>query len=76
MPRRLLITWHRLARCQSESLTAQKSEGLERTAKMKVAAQIRGLGRQDRALEQLVVRLSIEGGVSSISWSVTAQVFE
>ena len=50
------------------TLTALKSEDLEGTAKMKVAAQIRGLGRQDQALEQLVVRLSLEGGVSSISW--------
>jgi hypothetical protein len=43
---------------------------------MKVAAQISGFGRQDQALEQLVVRLSPEGGVSSISWSVTAQTLE
>jgi hypothetical protein len=43
---------------------------------MKVAAQISGFGRQDQALEQLVVRLSPEGGVSSISWSVTAQILE
>jgi hypothetical protein len=57
------------------TLTALKSEDLEGTA-MKVAAQIRGLGRQDQALEQLVVRLSLEGGVSPISWSVTTQVLE
>ena len=56
--------------------TALKSEDLEGTAKMKVAAQISGFGRQDQALEQLVVRLSPEGGVSSISWSVTAQILE
>jgi putative Mg2+ transporter-C (MgtC) family protein len=58
------------------TLTALKSEDLEGTATMKVAAQIRGFGRQDQALEQLVVRLSLEGGVSSISWSVTAQILE
>jgi putative Mg2+ transporter-C (MgtC) family protein len=58
------------------TLTALKSEDIEGTAKMKVLAQIRGLGRRDQALEQLVVRLSLEGGVSSISWSVTAQVLE
>jgi putative Mg2+ transporter-C (MgtC) family protein len=58
------------------TLTALKSEDLEGMAKMKVAAQIRGFGRQDQALEQLVVRLSLEGGVSSISWSVTAQILE
>jgi putative Mg2+ transporter-C (MgtC) family protein len=58
------------------TLTALQSEDLEGTAKMKVAAQIRGFGRQDQALEQLVVRLSLEGGVSSINWSVTAQILE
>lgn len=60
----------------SLTLTALKSEDIEGTAKMKVAAQIRGLGRQDQALEQLVVRLSLEAGVSSISWAVTALVLE
>ena len=58
------------------TLTALKSEDIEGTGRMKVLSQIRGLGRQDQALEQLVVRLSLEGGVSSISWSVTAQVLE
>ncbi len=58
------------------ALTALKSEDIEGTPKMKVAAQIRGLGRQDQALEQLIGRLSLEAGVTSISWSVTAQVLE
>jgi putative Mg2+ transporter-C (MgtC) family protein len=58
------------------TLTALKSEDIEGTGRMKVLAQIRGLGRRDQALEQLVVRLSLEGGVSSLSWSVTAQVME
>jgi hypothetical protein len=56
--------------------TILSGEDLEGTAKMKVAAQIKGFGRQDQALEQLVVRLSLEGGVSSISWSVTAHILE
>jgi len=58
------------------TLTALKSEDIEGTGRMKVLAQIRGLGRQDQALEQMVVRLSLEGGVTSVSWSVTAQVLE
>jgi hypothetical protein len=58
------------------TLTVLKSEDLEGTAKMKVAAQIRGFGRQDQAVEQLVVRLSLEGGVSFTSWFVTAQILE
>jgi putative Mg2+ transporter-C (MgtC) family protein len=58
------------------TLTALKSEDIEGTGRMKVLAQIRGLGRQDQALEQMVVRLSLEAGVTSVSWSVTAQVLE
>src|SRR6204780_1474118 len=58
------------------TLTALRSEDIEGTPKMKVAAQIKGLGRQDEALEQLVVRLSLEAGVSSVSWTVHQQVLE
>jgi putative Mg2+ transporter-C (MgtC) family protein len=58
------------------TLTALKSEDIEGTMRMKVGALIRGLGRQDQALERLVTRLSLEGGVSSISWTVTAQALE
>jgi hypothetical protein len=43
---------------------------------MKVTAHIRGLGRQDQSLEQLVVRLSLEAGVSSVSWAVQSEVPE
>jgi putative Mg2+ transporter-C (MgtC) family protein len=58
------------------TLTALRSEDIEGTSKMKVTAQIKGLGRQDEALEQLVVRLSLEAGVSSVSWAVHTQVLE
>lgn len=58
------------------TLTALRSEDIEGTSKMRVTAQIKGLGRQDEALEQLVVRLSLEAGVSSVSWSVHPQVLE
>lgn len=57
-------------------LTALRSEDIEGTPKMKVTAQIKSLGRQDEALEQLVVRLSLEAGVSSVSWSVQPQALE
>jgi putative Mg2+ transporter-C (MgtC) family protein len=60
----------------SLTLTALRSEDIEGTAKLKVTAQIKGLGRQDEALEQLVARLSIEPGVSSVSWGVHTQVLE
>ena len=60
----------------SLTLTALRSEDIEGTPKMKVTAQIKGLGRQDDALEQLVVRLSLEAGVSSVSWTIHPQVLE
>jgi putative Mg2+ transporter-C (MgtC) family protein len=60
----------------SLTLTALRSEDIEGTPKTKVASQIRGLGRQDAALEQLVERLSLEAGVSSVSWTVHSQVLE
>jgi putative Mg2+ transporter-C (MgtC) family protein len=60
----------------SLTLTALRSEDIEGTPKMKVTAQIKGLGRQDQALEQLVERLSLAAGVSSVSWAVHPQVLE
>jgi hypothetical protein len=39
-------------------------------------AQIPGLGLQDDALEQLVVRLSLDAGVSAGNWAVNTQILE
>lgn len=58
------------------ALASLRSEDIEGTTKMKVTARIRGLGRQDEALEQLVVRLSLEAGVSSVSWAVHSEPME
>jgi putative Mg2+ transporter-C (MgtC) family protein len=58
------------------TLNSLRSEDIEGTSKMKVTARISGMGRQDEALEQLVVRLSLEAGVSSVSWAVHAEVPE
>lgn len=60
----------------SLTLVSLRSEDIEGTNKMKVTARIRGLGRQDQSLEQLVVRLSLEAGVSSVSWALHAEVLE
>jgi putative Mg2+ transporter-C (MgtC) family protein len=57
-------------------LTALRSEDIEGTPRLKVTAQIRGVGRQEEALEQLVARLSLEPGVSSVSWVVYTQAIE
>jgi putative Mg2+ transporter-C (MgtC) family protein len=58
------------------TLTSLRSEDIEGTNKMRVTAQIRGLGRRDQSMEQLVVRLSLEAGVSSVSWAVRAEPLE
>jgi putative Mg2+ transporter-C (MgtC) family protein len=60
----------------SLTLAGLRSEDIEGTNKMRVTAQIRGLGRQDDALEQIVVRLSLEAGVSSVSWAVHGEILE
>lgn len=59
------------------ALSALKSEDVEGTQKLKVSAQIRGLGHQGHPLEQLIARLSLEAGVTAISWAaVNAQMLE
>lgn len=60
----------------SVMLTSLRSEDIEGTPRMKVTAQIRSLGRQDQVLEQLVVRLSLEAGVSAVSWMVHPAALE
>ena len=57
-------------------LTSLRSEDLEGSSKLKVSALIKGLGRQDASLEQLVARLSLEAGVTSVSWAVSTPVLE
>ena len=57
-------------------LTSLRSEDLEGTPKLKVSAVIKGLGRQDEALEQIVARLSLERGVTSVSWAVGTHTLE
>jgi putative Mg2+ transporter-C (MgtC) family protein len=51
-------------------LTSLTSEDIEGTPKLKVSALIKGLGRKDELLEELVSRLSLEAGVTSVSWAV------
>jgi putative Mg2+ transporter-C (MgtC) family protein len=57
-------------------LTSLRSEDIEGTSKLKVSALIKGLGRQDESLEQLVARLSLEAGVTLVSWAVSPQLLE
>ena len=61
---------------KSLALMSLRSEDIEGTPKMRVSALIKGLGRQDESLEQLVARLSLERGVTSVSWAVTTAIIE
>jgi putative Mg2+ transporter-C (MgtC) family protein len=58
------------------ALNSLRSEDIEGANKLKVTARITGVGRQHEALEQLVVRLSLEAGVSSVSWAVQSVALE
>src|ERR1700744_2264618 len=58
------------------TLTSLRSEDIEGTNKMKVTARVRVVGRRDQALEQLVARMSLEAGVSSVSWAVYSEALE
>jgi putative Mg2+ transporter-C (MgtC) family protein len=60
----------------SLTLTWLRSEDIEGTSRMKVTARIRGIGRQNEALEQIVARMSLEASVSSVSGAVQAEVPE
>jgi putative Mg2+ transporter-C (MgtC) family protein len=60
----------------SLTLAGLRSEDIEDANRMRVMAQINSLGRQDGALEQLVERLSLEAGVSSVSWTVRTDILE
>lgn len=57
-------------------LISLTSEDIEGTPKLKVSALIRGLGRKDQLMEDLVARLSLEAGVTSVSWAVRGAVME
>jgi putative Mg2+ transporter-C (MgtC) family protein len=58
------------------TLTGLRSEDIEGTSKMRVTAHIQGIGRQTASLEQLVARLSLEAGVSAVSWAIQGETLE
>jgi putative Mg2+ transporter-C (MgtC) family protein len=58
------------------TLVSLRSEDIEGANKMRVTASVSGLGRHDQGLERMVGRLSLEAGVSSVSWAVRAEVLE
>jgi putative Mg2+ transporter-C (MgtC) family protein len=56
------------------SLRALHSEDTEPAGKIQVRATLIGQGPQDAALERVVSRLSLEPGVTAITWEVAGQV--
>jgi putative Mg2+ transporter-C (MgtC) family protein len=54
------------------SLYALQSEDEEGTHRVKVRAHVKSMGRKDEFLEQIVTRLSLEPGVTTIRWEVVS----
>jgi putative Mg2+ transporter-C (MgtC) family protein len=54
-------------------LKSLKSEDLEHTDRVEVQAVLTSTGRQNLVLEQIVSRLSLEPGVSGVSWEILAE---
>jgi putative Mg2+ transporter-C (MgtC) family protein len=54
-------------------LKSLKSDDVELTDKVEVQATLTSTGRQNLLLEQIVSRLSLEPGVSGVSWEIVAQ---
>jgi putative Mg2+ transporter-C (MgtC) family protein len=54
-------------------LKSLKSDDIEHTDKVEVQAILTSTGRQNVLLEQIVSRLSLEPGVSGVSWEILAE---
>jgi len=54
-------------------LKSLKSEDDEHTDKVEVHAILTSTGRQNSLLEQIVSRLSLESGVTGVSWEIIAE---
>ncbi|MBV9889235.1 MAG: MgtC/SapB family protein [Acidobacteria bacterium] len=54
-------------------LRSLESEDVEHTDKVAVRATLTSTGRQNLLLEQIVSRLSLEPGVSGVSWEIVAE---
>lgn len=53
-------------------LYALHSEDEEGTNRVKVKAEVKSMGRKDNLLEQIVTRLSLEPGVTTIRWEIVS----
>jgi putative Mg2+ transporter-C (MgtC) family protein len=57
---------------QALLLKSLKSADVDHTDKVEVEAVLTSTGRQNLLLEQIVSRLSLEPGVSGVSWEILA----
>jgi putative Mg2+ transporter-C (MgtC) family protein len=55
-------------------LYALHSEDEERSSRVKVRAHVKSMGRKDDLLEQIVTRLSLEPGVTTIRWEIVSEL--
>ena len=54
-------------------LKSLKSDDVEHTSKVEIQALLGSTGRQNLLLEQIVSRLSLEPGVTGVSWEIVAE---
>ena len=57
-------------------LKSLKSDDVEHTDKVEIHANLASTGRQNSLLEQIVSRLSLESGVSGVSWEIVGAEHE
>ena len=55
------------------TLHALHSEDLDTSGKVEVRATLVSAERQNEMLEEIVQRLSVESGISAVSWELAAQ---
>jgi putative Mg2+ transporter-C (MgtC) family protein len=58
------------------TLQAIHSEDIENSHRMRIHAELCVAGQDNEALEQIVTRLSLEPGVSAVSWSIVPTILE
>ena len=58
------------------TLQAIHSEDIENSDRMRIHADLSTPGQNNEALEQIVTQLSLEPGVSSVSWSIVPTMLD
>jgi putative Mg2+ transporter-C (MgtC) family protein len=58
------------------TLQAIHSEDIENSDRMRISAELTTTGQKNEVLEQIVARLSLEPGVSAVSWSIAPTILE